>query len=386
MLVLDTSTNTTTTLVHNLYYKAIYAGNKSGGLYTFELTGKDTNADRVNGDIHIEGNIITSLNGHSTLNSGNDKTNATGTVQKVDALGNPITNIANAEPASDSLTPPLLDLTLYTAASRQYKSWDATSQGAGHDVVHVGTEYEYYQSANQLQTVRISQESGTNISGTSIPEWNTKANALPDTSAANFFMEGYQNHFAKPFSYADDQKMAATKNYYIGSRNTGTSSSYGKNNTTNGTGYGGGHSVIPISKAQNNKVYYVEGNLWLDSDGSNHFFFVPGPDLGNEPIRITIVAKGNIYIGDQIFVHGDNESKTKANEGISTLNSNWGGAISQLNSDSAIALIAMGDGESYDDANKNGKYDASEQILGRPQDPNNPSQTIPKPEIGRAHV
>lgn len=410
VVVVNTSSETTS---HQLFYKAIYAGNKSGVAdYTFELTGHTTStsdtADEVVGPIHIEGDVITSVNGATTITNGNSTVTATGTIKQVDGLGTVVGDIAGTSPGSLSITPPQLSLTSWSAPDKQYKSWDSEYQGASRSVVHVKDEFDHYTSTSELKTVPISCESSS--------AWNDTATMPPDSSAANFFMDGYQFHYVNGFTTSDDTAITKTGNYYLGARNGGeittqdvqvpiytrvwtgrydrrgrkiyedqitgyrtetqTITRYGNNGdaSDDGTssernvGYGGGHSVIPVSAAQNNKVYYVEGNVWLDSDGSNHLFFVPGPDLGDAAIRLTIVAQGNIYIGDQVFVHGDATSLANCNEGQSSLTNTWSEAVNVLNADSALALIAMGDGESFTDANNDGKYNEGETILNRDDD------------------
>ncbi|MHC5080369.1 MAG: hypothetical protein ACYTHN_15245 [Planctomycetota bacterium] len=127
--------------------------------------------------------------------------------------------------------------------------------------------------------------------------------------------------------------------------------------------------MITINEGQNGMVYYVNGDLWFDSDGDNHIFFVPGP--GVERVNITIVAEGNIYVGDQIFVTTNtvNDQQFVRNIGGSTSAEAYG----LTDAESGIALIAMADGESYNDLNKNGLYDEGETIIGR----DNPDVPVP---------
>lgn len=364
---------------HKLYHKAIYAGNRENSNYTFELTGKDNDHDNVTGDIHIQGDIKFSLNGFATWNNGNNKITATGEAYKVNEVNGKVQTVSTGD---DPIEPPNLNLENYTKPTRQYKSWDPQAQGKGRDVVWVNKEFEYYNASgkdangnpvSENLSVKISREGGVLEDG-GYNEWNDSALIPPDKSVANFFMTGYQNHFVDGFSAKDDSQMAATQNFYLGQRNGGTSSKLGD---TMGL-YGGGHSVITITPEQNNKVYYVDGNLWLDSDGSNHLFFVPGE--GVTDLRITIVARGNIYVGDQVFVAGTNKS----------LQNNIGGstnalAFQKLKDSSAIALVAMGDGESYNDINKNGKYDEGEPIVGR-SDPDVPAPAQTNPSAADAYA
>jgi hypothetical protein len=196
---------------------------------------------------------------------------------------------------------------------------------------------------------------------------------VPDGSVADFFQSDYQNHFCDDYTGVDDHKMSETPNYYLGQHHDEWDSGYDYGL------YGGANAIIKIRPEQNNKIYYVEGNLWADSDGNNHIFFVPDETL-NEPVRITIVVKGNIYIGDQIFVTGDAKNYAVGSKHYTP--------FSWLDDDSAIAIIAMADGESYDDMDRNGKYTPGvDPIIGRdasgapnPADINPASQTSDHPD------
>lgn len=92
---------------------------------------------------------------------------------------------------------------------------------------------------------------------------------------------------------------------------------------------------VQIRSWQNEKVYFIDGNLWIETNGY-------GPTLRRhssnpDDVRITIVVRGNIYIADLIdFNDPDND---------------------------AIALVAISAGESYKDLNMNNQYDLGEPIL-----------------------
>ncbi len=91
--------------------------------------------------------------------------------------------------------------------------------------------------------------------------------------------------------------------------------------------------TITITPEQNNKVYYVDGNLWVETNGY-------GPTIkttDGSPLNITFVARGNLYFADQ-FSYGN-----AALDGV--------------------LFIAESDGESYTDVNGNNKFDAGEPIL-----------------------
>ena len=90
---------------------------------------------------------------------------------------------------------------------------------------------------------------------------------------------------------------------------------------------------ISVSASGNKKVYFVDGNLWIEPNGETSRLINSPPD----GTQITIVVKGNIYFSDNLAY--DNPAKD------------------------GLAFIAMTDGESYTDNNGNGQYDPGEPIL-----------------------
>jgi hypothetical protein len=90
---------------------------------------------------------------------------------------------------------------------------------------------------------------------------------------------------------------------------------------------------VSISPNGNHKVYFVDGNLWIEPGGQVSQLVNSPP----EGTQITIVVKGNIYFCDDFQY--DNEDLD------------------------GVAFIAMSDGESYNDLNSNNQYDAGEPIL-----------------------
>jgi hypothetical protein len=90
---------------------------------------------------------------------------------------------------------------------------------------------------------------------------------------------------------------------------------------------------ISVSQEGNRKVYYVDGNLWIEPQGTLSRL-ISGPNGGTQ---ITIVAKGNIYFCDDFNY---NNSSTDG-----------------------IAFVAMTDGESFTDLNGNNQYEVGEPLL-----------------------
>lgn len=80
---------------------------------------------------------------------------------------------------------------------------------------------------------------------------------------------------------------------------------------TDGTNYHLGDWVssrdgedIVVDDGGNGKIYYVDGNLWLDTLNYGPTL-VYGGTKDNEGVRITVVVEGNIYIGDHL-AYGSN--------------------------------------------------------------------------------
>jgi len=89
---------------------------------------------------------------------------------------------------------------------------------------------------------------------------------------------------------------------------------------------------VSVPAEGNNKIYYVDGNLWVEPQGTEQRI-IKSPPAGTV---ITIVVKGNIYLCDALKY--------------------------DLQKD-GILFIAMTDGESYNDRNGNNQYDAGEPLL-----------------------
>jgi hypothetical protein len=64
-----------------------------------------------------------------------------------------------------------------------------------------------------------------------------------------------------------------------------------------------GPTANPGPRDGNNKVYYIDGNLWIHNNSSMSFQL---RHQGGQGTRITIVVKGNIYISDNIFYQNRN--------------------------------------------------------------------------------
>jgi len=90
---------------------------------------------------------------------------------------------------------------------------------------------------------------------------------------------------------------------------------------------------VSVSADGNNKVYYIDGNVWIEPWGPISQI-IKSPADGT---KITVVVRGNVYFADGLAY--DNAQKD------------------------AIMFVALTDGESYADANGNNQYDVGERIL-----------------------
>jgi hypothetical protein len=89
---------------------------------------------------------------------------------------------------------------------------------------------------------------------------------------------------------------------------------------------------VSVPEAGNRKIYFVDGNLWIEPQGTTQQIVKSPPD----GTVITIVVKGNIYLSDTLKYDAQKDG---------------------------ILFIALTDGESYNDRNGNNQYDAGEAIL-----------------------
>ncbi|HBP23347.1 MAG TPA: hypothetical protein DEA08_36915 [Planctomycetes bacterium] len=98
--------------------------------------------------------------------------------------------------------------------------------------------------------------------------------------------------------------------------------------------FGHSTSTIPLSSSDDGKVYVIKGNLWIDTRGITDFHFPATTD----GVKITVVVEGNLYLADGVAY----EDATK--DGVLF--------IVKSTDDPSLS------GESYDDVNQNGVYDA----------------------------
>lgn len=134
---------------------------------------------------------------------------------------------------------------------------------------------------------------------------------LPESDPRHIFVKEFRNDLAGDVGF----KFSNT-NFFLGDPHEGSNI-----------------AEISVPAAGNNKVYHVDGNLWIEPMGTTSEI-IKSPKDGTV---ITVVVTGNIYIADN-FSYDD-----YAKDGV--------------------LFIAMSDGESYTDLNGNNEYDVGETIL-----------------------
>lgn len=124
-----------------------------------------------------------------------------------------------------------------------------------------------------------------------------------------------------------------------------------------GSGGSNKKETVVIDPKFNQKVYYIEGNLWVESSGNGPTFKIQ--KNCDEDVRVTFVVKGNIYICDA------NDANIPRDGDGSVINENIGDGIAMI----AIGGKKSGQSdpevreESYLDYNHNHQHDPGEPII-----------------------
>ena len=288
---------------HELFYHhAIYVANTSGDpAYTFELAGVGGDADDIDGDIYVNGNIdvtdnatvttpepFTDQNGNGEWDEGEPYTdeNASGFYDfGIEATG-AIAGVPGVAGNSPVINPPEI--------------WNIDYQG----MADVDVAYEFSIPAN----IQWKTNSGVE------PGMNSPVETVVDTNDAHIFAKGILPGYG-PVGTPDNE------NYFLGDWHEGV---------LNLWWYVYNGQKITVAASGNENLYYVDGNVWIETNGLGPTLYSQSSTVGTE---ITIVAKGNIYIADELLY------ERKWLDGI--------------------CMLAITDGESYTDKG-NGVYDAGE--------------------------
>ena len=222
-----------------IYDHAVFAGNSGGAAgYTLELGGVGGQADVIDGDIFSGGDI--DVTGDATVTG---EINAGGTV--FGALGHngvqrPTPDIAGMDYANNND----FDVAAMFAAA----SWQSSSAG--------GNAYQ-----------------------------------LPETSPAHIFRKD-------PDDRTDETSSTTKSDYFLEDPYesiTGFTFPNGKSGqeiTLSGT-------MGEPGVSGTDKVYFIDGNLWVHNKPSGRFMF---SNTDAEGAKVTFVVKGNIYFSDDIYI------------------------------------------------------------------------------------
>lgn len=140
--------------------------------------------------------------------------------------------------------------------------------------------------------------------------WNLNG-WIADTDPRHIFVKEYRSDLATDVGFTFDNT-----NYFFGD-----------------PWEGGNIDEVSVNAAGNHKTYYIDGNLWVEPNGTTSKLIKSPPD----GTQITIVVKGNVYMADELLY--DNQAYD------------------------GLAFVAMSDGESYTDLDGDNQYDAGEPIL-----------------------
>jgi hypothetical protein len=261
---------------HPLFTKGIFAGNKTGiAVDPLLFGGSGSKRDVVYGDVYSNTDIDFS-----------GQANVFGSVWATGGITGYTGDDAELGPGHDEIPPPDLE-------EMDYENWpDAV-------VVNEESNWAWWDSTH----------------GYRIMDTNDPAHIFQkDLYTPEQLAEEYADHTGGPADH-----VPQNPNYWL--------QDWGEN-----LAYGSHVHPISISESGNNKVYFVDGNLWIDPSRSNRSDGYS--DLRFKSLsggtRLTIVVKGNVYIGD----------------GIMTENNELDG----------LAIIAMNDGETFTDVDGDNWY------------------------------
>jgi hypothetical protein len=116
---------------------------------------------------------------------------------------------------------------------------------------------------------------------------------LPESSPGHIFRKNPSDRLLEIAGTAKDDYFLEDPYEAV---STSNSTSAGSGSPLTLSGIGGKPGPVSVDK-----VFYVDGNLWVHNHLSNGFTF---SNSGNEQIQVTIVVKGNIYFTDNLIYQG----------------------------------------------------------------------------------
>ncbi|MCB9883407.1 MAG: hypothetical protein H6834_16595 [Planctomycetes bacterium] len=221
-----------------IFSSAMYAGNRSEDPnYTLEFGGTGTTADLINGDIYSGGNITVS--GDADMNGSLIARGAVTGATGITGVSQPPPDISAMHYETDHD----VDVAAEFTANQTWKSDDAG-----------GNAYQ------------VPEEFASHIFRKNPSDRSTEVNSTPKN---DYFLEDPYETVRR------DVNWDGTDAYEI---------------TLSGMGTKGPNST--------DMVYYIDGNLWIHNLPTYSFKLV---SRNGDPVRVTLVVKGNIYISDNIF-------------------------------------------------------------------------------------
>lgn len=275
---------------HPLYHYAVFAGNSSGDPdYVMGFGGGRFNGDRVNGDVYSDGDVL--VEGRSFVDG------------DIDATG--LIDGASGNEGFDRIDPPDMEGMNYAAVAD----------------VDVAAAF-----ANPDNLVTLANSGIENFVN---PDMTNQVTTVFEEHPAHIFAKDVLSDYGP----VDNGAPTTNENYFLGDWHAATDG-----------------EDITVDAAGNNQIYYVDGNLWIETNGY-------GPRLTQGPtdgIQITIVAKGNIYIADQLLY------ENAENDGIAFI------AVKDGECFTDIGNGQYDDWEVYDDQNSNQRWDTGEPYTDSP--------------------
>jgi hypothetical protein len=276
-----------------VFWNAVFAGNSAGKNYTLKFSGTGTQGDRVQGDVYSGGKLEHSgdanlLNTDGT--AGSDQVMYASTDS--DALT--ATSSQGSKPAYVQGNQPLLDIT-----SMDYES-------------KAKTDPKYVDVRSALET-----KGNPSAPGNSYGNGFVKDNKFSGNPASHNGTCGKaQQQITDPNEPAhifrlnpdDDANPANGDRAYrfMGDKQTKNPRNYHLEDATMPPAQGEKYSEVnpqwvKLAPTGNDKVYYVDGNLWINNSPTFTFKWAHS----DPAMKITIIVKGNIYICDNLYYQNE---------------------------------------------------------------------------------
>ncbi|MFN0244251.1 MAG: hypothetical protein ACKVWV_15285 [Planctomycetota bacterium] len=228
-----------------IYSSALFAGNSSGDpTYSMKFGGTGTQADKVVGNVYSGGSVA--IAGDSAI---------TGTVRASGTI--------SGGTGETGITQPIPDL--------------------------VGMNY----AVNNDIDVKAAFASAPQVTNST---YGGKAGQLPESNPAHIFRKNPNDRTAQTSTTTKDDYFLEDV-YEPLSSSSAINAAAGSHITISGLGGEPGANG-------NGLVYFIDGNLWIHNNKAFSFTLWNAQD---QPIKVTFVVKGNIYISDNIFY--DNPTK-----------------------------------------------------------------------------